>query len=246
MKTTKNTILITGGSAGIGLEIAKRFSKGNKLIITGRNAQRLERALAELPGATGIVNDVSKKSDVEALASQVSREFPDLNVVVNNAGHAVLYDIGNSENAAEHAQDEMNTNFFSILRLNEKLLPLLKVQDEAAIVNVSSILAIVPGNLPTYSASKAALHSYTLSLRTALKRKSNVKVFELMPPLVNTEFSAVINNGHLGIPPKEVADQLYKGFENDVFEIRVGNTQKVYELYLRSPEDALKAMQPAD
>ncbi len=243
MKTTNNTILITGGSAGIGLEIAKRFSKGNKLIITGRSPQRLERALSELPGATGIVSDVSKKSDVEALVSRVTREFPDLNVVVNNAGRAVLYDIGNSESAAETAQDEMDTNYISVLRLNEKLLPLLKIQDEAAIVNVSSIVAIAPGNLPTYSASKAALHSYTLSLRSALRKNANLKVFELMPPLVNTEFSTVIN-GHLGIPPAAVAEELYRGFENDVFEIRVGNTQLVYDLYLRSPEEALKLMLP--
>ncbi|WP_461101832.1 SDR family oxidoreductase [Spirosoma koreense] len=244
MKTTQNTVLITGGSAGIGLEIAKELSaRGNKVIITGRSQQRLDTALSQLENATGIVSDVSKEADTAALVATLTHDFPDLNLVINNAGRAILYDIANSEGAFESAQDEMLTNFLAVIRLNEYLLPLLKSQPEAAIVNVSSIVAFVPGTIPTYSASKAALHSYTQSLRVALRRTSNVAVFELMPPLVDTEFSTMIG-GHTGIAPSVVAQEFVQALETDTFEIRVGKTQLIYELYLQSPEEALKVMQP--
>jgi uncharacterized oxidoreductase len=94
MKTTSNTVLISGGSAGIGLEIAKLFAaNGNKVIITGRDKQRLDKALARLENATGILCDISKKEDTEALAATLKKDFPDLNIVINNAGRAILYDI---------------------------------------------------------------------------------------------------------------------------------------------------------
>jgi uncharacterized oxidoreductase len=243
MKTTDHTVLITGGSAGIGLEMAKLLSgNGNKVIITGRDKHRLDQALRLLRNATSIVSDVSKKDDTDTLVEKLTRDFPDLSIVINNAGRAVLNDIGDSENGFEKAQDEMLTNYLSIIRLNEKLLPLLKKQKDAAIVNVSSVVALVPGSLPTYSASKAALHSYTQSLRYAL-RDSNVKVFELMPPLVDTEFSAIIN-GSAGIQPSVVAQELVNGLEKDNYEIRVGKTQYIFDLFLKSPEEAFKAMHP--
>ena len=244
MKITDNTVLITGGSAGIGLEIAKLLSAGgNQVIITGRDHQRLDKAIGQLKNVTGIVSDVSQATDVEALVARLHTDFPKLNVVINNAGRALQYDIGNSEGAFAKAKDEMLTNYLSVIRLNEKLLPLLKKQTEAAIVNVSSVVAIVPGGLPTYSASKAALHSYTQSLRLALHRSSQVKIFELMPPLVDTEFSAIIN-GKNGIPPSKVAQDFVEAFAQDTYEIRVGRTQDIYDLYLKNPAEALKALNP--
>jgi uncharacterized oxidoreductase len=245
MKTTNNTVLITGGTAGIGFEIAKSLSAAdNKVIITGRDKPRLDKALSQLKNVTGVVSDISEKEDTETLVATLQKDFPQLNIVINNAGRALLYDIANSENAFEKAEDEMLTNYLSVIRLNEKLLPLLKEQSEAAIVNVSLVVAFVPGSLVSYSASKAALHSYTQSLRIALGRSTNVKVFELMPPLVNTEFSAPIN-GQNGISPSVVAQDFITALENDVYEIRVGKTQYIYELYLKSPVEALNTMQPA-
>ncbi|MFC4687451.1 SDR family oxidoreductase [Epilithonimonas pallida] len=242
MKTTNNTVLISGGSAGIGLEIAKLLSeKGNKVIITGRNEVRLQQAASQLKNVSTIVSDVSNVEDVENLVSQIKSEFPDLNMVINNAGRALVYDITEENvNAFEKAEDEMLTNYLSIIRLNEKLLPVLKTNDNPTIVNVSSVVAFVPGALATYSASKAALHSYTRYLRLALKN-ANVKVFELMPPLVDTEFSAPIG-GKNGIPASFVAEQFIAGLEEDNYEIRVGQTEDIYRLYLSSPEDALLAM----
>lgn len=136
----------------------------------------------------------------------------------------------------------MLTNYLSVIRLSEGLLPTLHQQPEAAIVNVTSIVAFAPGvQLATYAASKAALHSYTRSLRFSLDNHTAVKVFELMPPLVDTELSAEIG-GKNGIPPSQVADELLHGFENDTYEIHVGGTADLYKLYLSSPEDALKAI----
>ncbi|MEO5894056.1 MAG: SDR family NAD(P)-dependent oxidoreductase [Ferruginibacter sp.] len=245
MKSKNNTILITGGSAGIGLEMAKLFSNnGNRVIITGRNKVRLQQAASTLKNVTAIVSDVSSESETNQLVETLGRDFPELNIVINNAGLASMYSLAaDGVNAFEKAGEEMLTNYLSIIRLNEKLLPGLKKQPAAAIVNVSSIVAFVPGkSIPTYSASKAALHSYTQSLRITLE-DSPVKVFELMPPLVDTEFSQEIG-GSNGIHPSVVAADLYKALGNDAYDIHVGNTADIYQLFRSSPAEALKAMNP--
>jgi uncharacterized oxidoreductase len=243
MKTTQNTVLISGGSAGIGFEIARLLTQlGNRVIITGRDEKRLQQAATQLGGVTYLVSDVSKEADVNTLVQTLTADFPDLNIVINNAGRALLYDITDPvAQAFDKAADEMHTNYLSVIRLNEKLLPLLKNQAEAAIVNVSSIVAFVPGALVGYSASKAALHSYTQTLRLALAESTAIKVFELMPPLVNTAFSQPIGGAN-GISPRVVAEALVECFEKDEYEIRVGQTEQIYQLYRSSPTDALLAM----
>lgn len=243
MKTSQNTVLLIGGTAGIGLEIAKQLTAlDNHVIITGRNQERLDAAAASLQNVTTILSDVSKAEDVDQLVARIKVDFPQLNIVINNAGRAILYNLADpNQDAFANAEDEMLTNYLSIIRINQKLLPVLKAQRESAIVNVSSIVAYVPGvTLPTYAASKAALHSYSTSLRLSLEETA-VKVFELMPPLVDTEFSKEIG-GHNGIKPSVVADDLLAALANDVFEIRVGDTAKIYELFRQSPVDALNVM----
>ena len=244
MKTTKNTVLITGGSAGIGLEIARLFSKkDNHVIIAGRNQERLENAASQLKNVTAIACDVSKEEEVDNLVKRINNEFPNLNVLINNAGRAVLYNLSEEGvNAYDKSADEMLTNYLSVIRLTEKLLPQLKKQEDAAIVNVSSIVAFVPSRLATYSASKAALHSYTQSLRINLEENSSVKVFELMPPLVDTDFSIEIGGRVNGIHPSIVAGDLMKAMEKDEYEIHVGNTADLYKLFHSSPAEALKFM----
>ncbi len=244
MKTTQNTILITGGSAGIGLAIARLFSEqGNHVIITGRNQERLLQAQAQLKNVTAIQSDVSKEEDINALVTQLQQDFPALNIVINNAGNAYVHNLASDMQTADKAAEEMLTNYISVIRLNEKLLPLLRQQQAAAIVNVSSIAAFVPGSrIPTYSASKAALHSYSQSLRFSLAA-TTVKVFELMPPLVNTDFSQDIG-GINGIPASVVADDLLEAIHKDIYEIRVGGTADLYNLQRSSPEAAFEAMNP--
>lgn len=245
MKTSQNTILITGGGSGIGFEMASLFiANGNKVIITGRSKERLEQAIAQLPGVNYIQADVTKSEDVERLVQTINIHFSSLNILINNAGNAQYYRLTDENaNAFDKAQEEITTNYLSTIRLTEKLLPLLRKNGSAAIANVSSIVGFVPTtHLPTYSASKAALHSYTRVLRHTLERDNqDVKVFELMPPLVNTEFSKAIG-GENGMDPKDVALALANGFEHGIFEIRPGMTEELYTLYLSSPEAALAAL----
>ncbi|HTD39061.1 MAG TPA: SDR family NAD(P)-dependent oxidoreductase [Mucilaginibacter sp.] len=245
MKTTNNTILITGGSAGIGFEMAKLFSEaGNQVIITGRNKERMDKAIAKLKNTTDIVSDVTNAEDVDKLVTQLQKEYPNLNVVINNAGSAYVYNMtAPGINAFEKASEEILTNYLAIIRLNELLLPLLKQQSKGAIINVSSIVAFAAraNSLPTYGASKAALHSYTNSLRIMLE-DTPVKVFELMPPLVDTEFSAEIGGATNGIPPKQVADDLLTAMQNDEFEIHVGKTADIFNNFFPQSPKAVLAM----
>lgn len=242
----QQTILITGGSAGIGFEMARLFSEqGHRVIITGRNEARLQEAAAKLNNVIPFVCDVTLESDVNELVKKINADYSNLSLLINNAGSAFTYRLYPGANAFEKASQEIMTNYLSIISLTEKLLPLLAMQPEAAVVNVSSIVSFVPGiNIPTYSASKAALHSYTQSLRLTLAQATNIKVYELMPPLVNTEFSKEIG-GENGIPPQEVAQALLDGLVRRDYEIHVGNTAQMYEFSRQSPEEALIAMNAA-
>ncbi|MBS1688379.1 MAG: SDR family NAD(P)-dependent oxidoreductase [Bacteroidetes bacterium] len=242
MKTSNNTVLIIGGSAGIGYEIAKQFvSLGNKVIITGRSEERLQQAAASLGNVRAIKSDVTDAEHVKQLVARLENEFPELNIVINNAATAFLYTPGNNEEVFEKASEEMFANYLSVVRLNEYLLPAFKQKKDAAIVNVSSIVALAPSKrMPGYAASKAALHSYSQTLRLSLQ-DSSVKVFELMPPLVNTQFSEGIG-GINGIAPAVVADELLKAMEADNYEIHVGTTADIFELMKKSPNEALAAV----
>ncbi len=243
MNITGKTILITGGGSGIGFEIAKLLSnKGNKVIITGRSEDRLQNAAAQLNNVNYIATDVNSESDIDNVVNRVTTEFGGLDILINNAGAANYYKLGDGSDNYSQAAEEIQTNYLSVIRLTDKLLPLLRASKEAAIVNVSSIVVFAPGiNLPTYAASKAALHSYTRALRYTLAKTTGIKVFELMPPLVNTEFSAIIGGAN-GIPPLEVAQGLIEGFENNEYELHIGNTADLYKLYLSSPEQALQTL----
>jgi len=247
MNTSNNTVLITGGSAGIGFEIARLFSEqNNHVIIVGRNEERLQSAAAKLKNVTAIQADVNNEQDLDALAARIRKDFPQLNILVNNAGKAFVYRLSNGVNVADKATEEILTNYIAIIRLTEKLLPVLNAHTNSAIVNVSSIVSFVPvQSLPTYSASKAALHSYTQALRFSLSNTTSTKVFELMPPLVNTDFSKEIG-GEKGIPPTEVAETLLAALAKDEYEIHVAGTAQLYQLFRQSPADALLAMNQAE
>jgi uncharacterized oxidoreductase len=243
MNISNKTVLITGGGSGIGFEAAKALSKkGNKVIIVGRNEEKLQQAAKQLNNVTAIACDIAVQADVENLVKQVKDNFSDLSVLVNNAGAAYAYQLSAEANAFDKASEEMLVNYLSLIRLTEALLPVLSQQNEAAIVNVSSIVVFAAGtSIPTYSASKAAVHSYTQSLRHTLSKDTNIKVFELMPPLVNTDFSKEIG-GENGIPASEVAEGLVTALEKDEYEIHIGMTAQLYQLFLSSPENAFNTL----
>lgn len=243
MNITNNTILITGGGSGIGLEIAKALSASNKIIITGRNKEKLDTAAKDLENVFTIQADITNKDDINRLAEEIKTNFGSLNILINNAGHAYSYALSENADSYSKATEEFATNYFAPIRLTEKLLPLLKKENEAAIVNVSSIVAFVPGShVPTYSDSKAALHSYTQLLRHELAKDSAIKVFELMPPLVNTDLSVEIGGRENGIPASDVANDLVKGLREDIYEIRVGKTEVLYQNFFANSEGAFSVV----
>lgn len=229
MKTTGNTVFISGGSAGIGLAIAKKLhAQGNNIIINGRNEERLQNALQELEGAVAIKGDLSVEADRFRIAEELKTNHPELNIIINNAGAAFAYLLNETENAHEKAAAEMNTNYFSVIHFTELLLPYLSQKKEAAFINISSIAVFLSHQmLPTYGASKAALHSYTQALRQTYEEQNNIQIYEVYPPLVNTDFSAEIGGAN-GIPPSEVADELLIALEKNQFDVPVGDTKKFF------------------
>lgn len=240
MKTSGNTIFISGGSAGIGFEVAKHFiEKGNKVIINGRNEERLDKALLELQGLVIIQGDLSLESERLRISKSLKENHPDLNIVINNAAEGYSYTLAKGQQTYSNANQEIQTNYIAIVHFSELLIPVLKEKEDAAIVNVTSIAGLVPSApIPTYSASKAALHFYTQLLRDALA-DTTIKVFELMPPLVNTAFSAAIG-GSNGISPEEVAYELLQAISEDRLDIPVGQTRSVYSA-LQEAVNKLKA-----
>ena len=243
MKTSGNTILITGAASGIGLEIAKLFSqKNNKVIMADRSIDQLKIEVSKLENAVAIAVDLTNENDINKLIQTIKLNHSELNIAVLNAGVANDYSLYSTEYDLEYAKSEINTNYLANVRLTHALEPLLSTKADAAFVVTTSGLAFVPNlNYPTYSVTKAALHSYVLASRLALKRKgSNIKFFDLMPPLTETPLAKGLDAPK--ITAAEVAAWFIKSFEKDELEIRVGDTEKIYQLFLKSPEEALMAV----
>lgn len=181
MKLETDTILITGGASGIGLEMARQLLVlGNTVIITGRDMAKLELAKKELPPVHIYQSDVSDPQAICELYAKVTADFPNLNIVINNAGIMRAIDFNSAE--YDTICSEIDTNLSGPIRMVQQFLPHLKKQPEAAVVNVSSGLAFITfPKAPVYSASKIGIHAYTKALRLQLKGTS-VKVFELAPP----------------------------------------------------------------
>ncbi len=187
MKTIGNTILITGGGSGIGRGLAEAFhALGNHVIIAGRRKQALDETAAANPGMASLTLDIQDPADIRAVAAKLATQYPTLNVLVNNAGIMRAEKLRAQQDDLAEAEVTIATNLLGPIRLTAALLPLLQKQPYSAIMNVSSGLAFVPMAVtPTYCATKAAIHSYTQSLRYQL-RASTTEVLELIPPYVAT------------------------------------------------------------
>lgn len=186
MKTTNNTILITGGTSGIGLGLALRFHEaGNTVIIAGRRKDLLDTIVTEHPGIQALVLDVTDSASIATGFDTVTSTYPQLNVLINNAGIMLPENLLSAEDLAV-AEATVTTNLLGPIRMLNAFTPFLASQDDAVIMNVTSGLAFVPLPFtPTYNATKAALHSLTESLRVQLAGTS-VQVLELVPPAVRT------------------------------------------------------------
>lgn len=188
MKTTDNTILITGGGSGIGRALAEAFhALGNEVIISGRSQKTLDETTAANPGMKSLTVDMTDAASIRDFSAKLAEEYPSLNVLINNAGIMRPENLLSPEFDIADAEATILTNLLGPIRLINALLPLFQKQPHATIMNVTSGLAFIPLVMtPTYCATKAAVHSYTESLRHQL-RETNVEVLELAPPYVATE-----------------------------------------------------------
>jgi uncharacterized oxidoreductase len=188
MNATGNTILITGGGSGIGRGLAEAFHKqGNQVIIAGRRQSVLDETTAANPGMKSLTLDIEDPAAIKAFAAKVVADFPKLNVLINNAGIMKLENLTGDSFDLDAAESMITINLLGPIRLTAALLPTLRKQPRATIMTVSSGLAFMPlAMTPTYCATKAAIHSYTQSLRWQLK-STPVEVIEIIPPYVQTD-----------------------------------------------------------
>ncbi len=235
MKITGNTMLITGGGSGIGRGLAEAFHKlGNTVIIAGRREGVLRETAMANPGMEFITLDTSSAKSVEKAGAELAGRFPKLNVVINNAGVQRVHDFGKEGGYEEGAaEEEIETNIKGVLRMAVAFLPLLKRQASSVIVNVSSGLAFVPmARYPVYCATKAFVHSFSMSLRHQLKGTS-VQVVELAPPWVKTELDAshTAPTAHEGMSPMPldefIAAAMTELASNEV-ELKVAGAKFLY------------------
>ena len=236
--------MITGGATGIGFALAEKFvSAGSKVIVCGRRKSKLEAARQKLPNLHVRQCDISLESERRSLLRWTRARFPNLNILVNNAGIQRQVDF-TSPAAIKNPSpkdDEVTINLAAPIRLCVLFIPELLKRRNAAIVNVSSGLAFVPMAMtPIYCATKAATHSFTLSLRHQL-RKTSIRVFEAVPPTTDTELDATFageqEQAYRGISPQEVAGAIMNGMNGDREEILIGEAQGLYQAALRDPKD---------
>lgn len=218
MKPTDHRVLITGGATGIGFALASKFHAfGNHVILVGRSGEALARATAALPGAEACVSDLTRADH----RSQLVERYGDISILVNNAGVQVNGTIAGS--SPTEIENELGINLVAPVLLARAYVPRLVTAPSAAIVNVSSALALVPKeNAAVYCASKAGLRSFSRALRWQLEG-TNVRVFELVPPLVDTAMTA--GRGTSKMSPARLADEFWRGFTSDRHEIVVGKAR---------------------
>ncbi len=233
MKISGNTVLITGGTSGIGLGFAEEFQKlGNKIIICGRRTERLNELSKKIPGLIIRKCDVSLREDRESFAEWAIKNYPEINILINNAGVQLASGFLQGIDITK-VETEIATNLTAPIHLCSLFTKHLAQKSDAAIINISSGLAFVPlAFMPIYCATKAAIHSFCLSLRFQLKDTS-VKVFEIAPPSVDTELGhdrrTDRTQSHGGISVSEFLTEAMEGIKNDTFEVCVGSAKNLRE-----------------
>jgi uncharacterized oxidoreductase len=243
LNVDSNTVLITGGATGIGFAVAEKFVEaGSEVLVCGRRKSKVRDAKRKLPALHIRQCDVSVESQRQSLLRWSLANFPNLNILVNNAGiqRQVNFSSPAIAKPLSASDDEVTINFASLIRLCALFTPKLLKKQKAAIINISSGLAFVPiASMPIYCATKAATHSFTTSLRHQLKR-TPIRVFEAVPPTTDTEldlgFAGEEEEAYRGISPKEVAAAILEGVKTDKEEIIIGEAQGLYEASRRDPE----------
>lgn len=232
MKLSGNTILITGGSTGIGLSLAESFlSLGNEVIICGRREDKLIEAQKKHSNLHIKVCDVANGNDQKELFEWATTHFPNLNILINNAGIQRDIDLTKGVQDLIEGDSEIKINLETPILLTAIFIPHLMLQSESAVINVSSGLAFMPmARVPIYCATKAALHTYTILLRKQLLQ-TGIKIFEVIPPMVDTELNkegrAKNNLQFRGINSDEYVASVIRGLAEDEYEIYYGLTENI-------------------
>jgi uncharacterized oxidoreductase len=240
MKLENNTILITGGSSGIGLELSKALvQRGNKVIICGRSNEKLINAKDIEPKLITYQCDLSCRKQCIDFSNMISKNHTDLNILINNAAIVNRTNFLSTDEIIKMAENEMETNFMAPLRLIHFLSPVLMKNDNPAIINITTGLIYTPrADYPFYNATKAALHSFTQVLRKQTE-KTNINIIEVMFPAVRTPW-------HKGKPPKiaisvdRAVNEMIKGLEKSKKEIRVAGAKLLYIVSRIAPKFAFK------
>jgi len=237
MNFRNRTILITGGSVGIGLAFALKFLElGNEVIVTGRRQSVLDEVQARHPKLHTIQSDSANPAQITALAKRVKADFPRLDVLMNNAGIMLHKNLTLPASDLDALIAEVNINVAGVIRMNSAFIDILTA-NKGTIINVSSALAFVPlPSAPIYSATKAAVHAYTQSLRFQLE-ETGVEVIELMPPAVKTDLAADISegNGVTVMTTDELVKQSFASLEAGALEIRPGQAKQLAFLRRLAP-----------
>lgn len=238
MNLKGRTILITGGSAGIGLAFALKFAElGNQVIVTGRRQAALDEVKAKYPKLHTIQSDVADPVQVGALAARVKADFPKLDVLMNNAGIMIHRNLKVPAADLAELMAEVNINVAGLIGMTSAFIDILTA-NKGTLINVSSALAFVPlPSAPIYSATKAAIHSYTQSLRFQLE-ETGVEVIELMPPAVKTALSADLPEGGSVtlITTDELVKQSFASFKAGALEIRPGQAKQLALMRRLAPD----------
>ena len=239
MKIHKNKILITGATAGIGKALAETFlNLDNQIIAIGRNTQELAKLATLDKRIIPFKCDISSKTELDRLTLFIEEEHPDLNILINNAGIQYNYNFHVEPQLIDKIENEVAVNFLAPLRLIALLLPTLENNTNTAIVNVSSGLALVPKmDAPIYCGTKAGIHIFSKSLRYQL---DHIKVFEIIPALVDTEMTAGRGKGK--ISPQKLVDEFIKAFKKDTYEVNIGKVKLLKLINRISPSLADKLM----
>lgn len=221
MELGNNTILITGGSSGIGLSLCSKLLKlNNEIIIIGRDINKLNAAKKELPDTIIYQCDLSKKEEIIKLYNWISINHNNLNILINNAGIQLNYYFTDTAVNIEDIENEIDINLTAPIYLTRLMIPILKDKKSAAIINVSSGLGFVPKEQsPVYCGTKAAIHIFTKALRYQLE-KTNIKVFEIIPPLVDTPMTN--GRGRGKIHPDKLVDEFIELFKKNIYEMNIG------------------------
>ena len=228
MKLTGRTILITGGSAGIGLAFALKFLElGNEVIVTGRRQALLNQVKAKYPKLHAIQSDVADLAQIASLAARTKSEFPKLDVLMNNAGVMLYKNLKAPAVDLAGLMTEMNINVGGVITTTSAFMDILRA-NKGTVINTSSALAFVPlPSAPIYSAGKAAIHSYTQSLRFQLE-ETGIEVIELMPPGVKTDMTVELAEGGVSvITTDELVKQSFAALKAGAVEIRPGQSKQL-------------------